>query len=570
MATNIGAKVELAGEREFRQALTEINAGLRVTSSELKLVTAQYSENAGSVKALTERGNVLQNQISGQREKIEKLQAALQNAATQYGESDKRTMQWQTSLNKAQTELIGMEGELKNNSEALKTATDNMEQYGLKEDEVKEPTESLGGALSNMISKLGIDLPAGADKAIKALDGSKVSMTALIGATTGIITGFAKTTIEAAKTADEIMTMSSTTGLATDTLQELEYASEFVDVSVETMTGSMTKMIRSMDDARKGTGDAADAFHKLHLRVTDNNGQLKDSEQMFYDTIDALGQMKNETERDAASMAIFGKSARELNPVIEAGSKRLKELGIEAKDMGYVLDTDALESLGALDDAMHKFDKQSDSFKNSIAMVMLPPLTALFELLNQMDPKVLATVAIIASIAVVAVTVVKAVSDITSVFKGMNPAMWETVAVVVAVTAGLIALATLIGVIAGKGDEMSKVMADVGTGVTNMTNTVNGASSKVRAGHNALGTSSWRGGLTWVGEEGPELMDLPAGTRIYNNRQSIQIAREQPEQGGVTVVNFNVKMSEIDEVYKLIAVVKGAKQALRAGEVDLA
>ena len=373
MAYRVGATVKLDGEREFKQALTEINAGIKVNASELRLLSAQYSQNGNSVKALTDRGIALQNQINSQREKVETLRAALQNTATQYGESDKKTANWKVSLNNAEIQLMSMEGELKDNSEALKTATADMGKYGLKEDEVHEQTKTLGGSLSDMISQLGINLPAGADKAIQALDGTKISAMALVGVTVGVVAGFAKTTVEAAKTADELLQLSDTTGLATDTLQELQYASEFVDVSVETMTGSMTKMIRTMGDARDGVKAAEGAYRKLHVRVTDTTGQLKDSETMFYEVIDALGQVRNETERDAIAMDIFGKSARELNPLIKAGSQRLKELGIEAQNMGYVMDEHALEALGALDDAMQRFDKQSDSFKNSIAMVLHSP-----------------------------------------------------------------------------------------------------------------------------------------------------------------------------------------------------
>jgi len=46
---------------------------------------------------------------------------------------------------------------------------------------------------------------------------------------------------------------------------------------------------------------------------------------------------------------------------------------------------------------------------------------------------------------------------------------------------------------------------------------------------NASGTSYWQGGPTWVGEEGPELVTLPRGTRIYSNDESMAMA------GGVTV-----------------------------------
>lgn len=54
--------------------------------------------------------------------------------------------------------------------------------------------------------------------------------------------------------------------------------------------------------------------------------------------------------------------------------------------------------------------------------------------------------------------------------------------------------------------------------------TVRAYTRAVKAGHNAAGTSSWRGGLTWVGENGPELIDLQQGAAVYSNAKSRQIA----------------------------------------------
>ncbi|WP_073029195.1 hypothetical protein [Desulfosporosinus lacus] len=46
-----------------------------------------------------------------------------------------------------------------------------------------------------------------------------------------------------------------------------------------------------------------------------------------------------------------------------------------------------------------------------------------------------------------------------------------------------------------------------------------------RLGNNADGTDYWRGGLTWVGEEGPELINAPRGTQIFSNAESMAMAR---------------------------------------------
>src|SRR5690606_27558501 len=181
MANNIGARVELAGEKEFRQALSQINAGLKTTASELKLVTARYSENADSVAGLTAKNEALQKKLDQQREKVETLRRALENAKVQYGETDTKTLKWQQSLNLAEAELIQVEKELKDNSEALKQAQKDMEKFGLAEDEVRDKTKDIGNIIADFANKLGINLPAGADKAIRALDNTKASTLALVG-----------------------------------------------------------------------------------------------------------------------------------------------------------------------------------------------------------------------------------------------------------------------------------------------------------------------------------------------------------------------------------------------------
>ena len=124
------------------------------------------------------------------------------------------------------------------------------------------------------------------------------------------------TTATASQYADEILAAATVTGMSTDALQAYRYAAELVDVPLETLTGSMARNVRAMDAARRGVKLQAGAYDALGVSVMDSSGNLRDAETVYWETIDALGRVQEETERNAISMQLFGKSALDLNPEI--------------------------------------------------------------------------------------------------------------------------------------------------------------------------------------------------------------------------------------------------------------
>ena len=85
MADNFGLKIGIEGEKEFKKALSEINQSFKVLGSEMKLVSSQFDANDKSIQALSARNTVLNKEIDAQRQKIETLRAALQNASESFG-----------------------------------------------------------------------------------------------------------------------------------------------------------------------------------------------------------------------------------------------------------------------------------------------------------------------------------------------------------------------------------------------------------------------------------------------------------------------------------------------------
>ena len=373
MADNFGLKIGLEGEKEFKKALTDINSSFKVLGSEMKLVSSQFDKNDDSVEALTARNTVLNKEIEAQKQKIETLRAALENASTSFGETDRRTQNWQVQLNNAQAALNGMERELKENNDALDQASKELDDAEEKADEFGDEIEDAGEQSEDAggkFEKLGTVCKAAG--AVVAASFAAVSAAA-IAAGKALI----DMSREGAAYADDVLTTSAQTGIATDKLQEYMYAAELVDVSTDTLTKSMAKQIKSMKAVQDGTKLSVEAYDKLGVSVLNADGSMRDSDTVYWEVIDALGKMENETERDALAMQILGKSAQELNPLIEAGAGRMKELGDQAQAAGYVLGNDMLNAYGALDDNLQYLSVNAQSAKNALGTVLLPVLTEL-------------------------------------------------------------------------------------------------------------------------------------------------------------------------------------------------
>ncbi len=422
-APSINTKIKLDGEREYKAALAEIKSGLNVLKSELNLASEQFRDNADSVEALTKKNDILDRTILTQKEKIEQIEKALQSSASAYGEADERTNRWKTQLNNAQAELVKMERALKDNEDALQKAqketdgtttafgklkkalSDTKEQgtgvkglfANLKEEfsGSGETARGLGDALTDVAGKFGIQLPEGAQKAVQSLNGinagAALAVTGLGLVAAAVVKAekaLVDITKEAGAAASEILKLSSVTGQSTESIQEFDYAAEMIGVSSDRIRDSLKETTNKMQEARDGNEATAAAYAKLGVAITDADGNLRSAEDVFYDTIDALGQMENRTERDAVAMDLMSESAQELNPLIDAGSDTLKKYADEAHEMGYVLDNDALTSLKAVDTGFQTLQKTQEAVKNQMAAEFAPYLTKALEDIRELIQKV--------------------------------------------------------------------------------------------------------------------------------------------------------------------------------------
>lgn len=367
MAVDIGPKIGIQGEREFRNQIQQINQSMKTLAAEGEAVASAFDDNTTAEKKATAQKELLNRQIETQKDKLALLERGLNESAKMYGEADSRTLKWQQAVHEATATLNNMERELSELDKDVDDTTDSM--------------KDAGAAASGWADVMKGQLLADAVKAglSKVLDMAK-----------GIASAMWSASEAGAAYADEISTLAATTGLSTEKLQEYRYMAELTDVSLETITGSLTKLTRSMNSASEGKGEAAEAFAELGIAVKDSSGKLRDSKTVFNEIITALGKIENETERDAKAMTIFGKSAKELNPLIKTGAKGLDDLAREAHDAGYVLSGEALKALNAQQDAQDRLAKKTEALSNRFAAGLAPSVERAASKLDEMasSPKV--------------------------------------------------------------------------------------------------------------------------------------------------------------------------------------
>ena len=239
---------------------------------------------------------------------------------------------------------------------------------------VKDKAGELAGHLPSVKTSLAAIGSTAASVAGNVLKIGFTAMGAAAGAAATALTGLA---VSGGKYADDILTISTNTGIAADSLQKYQYALNFIDGDIETLTKTMEKQKQQMGNAVEGNKAAVAAYERLGISVKNADGSFRDSEEVYWEVIDALGQVTDEVERDNLATDLLGKSSKDLRTIIEAGSEAFKEYGEEAEKMGVVMSGDNLSALGAFDDKIQQLKAGLGGLKNAAATLALPFLDKL-------------------------------------------------------------------------------------------------------------------------------------------------------------------------------------------------
>lgn len=393
-----GLTIEIDGNTtKLSKALEGVNKDIKTTQTQLKDVEKLLKLDPGNIDLLRQKEELLNKAVEDTSEKLGKLKEA--QAQMDAAGVDKSTSEYQA----LQREIVATENSLKDLQKEAKTSNAELAKIG-------ETAKKVGEGAANVASATkGLSTAAGG--ALVALGGIAV---------------------KAGQDADELLTMSKQTGLSTDALQKFSYAADLIDVDLNSITGAVTKM-------KKGLDSNAKAFEAIGVQVKDANGEYRDTEDIFNDTIAALSGIENETERDIAAMNIFGKSADELAGLIDDGGAAMRALGEEAQNSGAIISEDDLKKAGEFNDSLDKIKAQlSGSFGQAAVKVLeaLTPvletvagiITSISEKLSTLSPETIQIIAVVAGI-------IAAISPIAGIISGIATAISVITPIIAAVNA---------------------------------------------------------------------------------------------------------------------------------------
>lgn len=227
MAYDIGPKIGIDGEKEFRNSINKIITEMKTLGTEMDVVTTTFQENANSQEALTQKNEVLNKQIDAQKRKLELLQKGLEESAKKYGEADTKTLKWQQTVNRAQADLNRLESTMRQNVSMLneidqgtRDAATGLRTMQDSANDAQEALDSIGaGVKAGNLMNAAEQIAGVGDKIIEAREKAAGAFNDLEGTTTKVNSYFGLTG-DAAEQMGGVIENVFRTGV-TDSLEEV-------------------------------------------------------------------------------------------------------------------------------------------------------------------------------------------------------------------------------------------------------------------------------------------------------------------------------------------------------------
>lgn len=582
--------------REYEDAVKTLEAQLSANEAELKAMGGglealekeygslgkssedlqKKSENLRRQNEnLTAQNGKLSDSIAKQREMVDNLTKAQEATIRRYGEGSKEAEAYRKRIAEASGQLDQMERELRENEEAIRDNNQALEDGG-------ESGSGLRDVLGQIEELTGAKIPAGLDKMLGGLDAGTLAAGGIVGVFVELEKKILNIYTETLDWANDVTTKSAELDLSTTEYQQLEYVAAKAGVEVSVFESALSKVSQKAGDAelaqarltkqieeQKGKvrdawvewdkidqlaknsswdvwaddwkaaekvyrdaekalsdmeGDLAAAtedFDKYGIALTDTNGQARSSLDILLDLIDAYAGLPEGIERTAEMSEIFGKSYKTLNPLVQSGTDKIRDWMQEAIRNKSVMDEATMATNSYASAQKNVFNEMMDQTKRKAASDWADSGDAIGG----------------------------AFAYARDMVEGFDAALKQV--------SGEGILETIAGPFKDIGNWFKSLFGSQGGSIPPRT-TGSG-------GQYASGTMYAPGGYSLVGERGPEIVELPRGSKVFPNG-----VLPAGFGGGSTVnesnvYNITIDAASVEEFSDIVRIAQGARVGMRRG-----
>ena len=346
MAVNIGPKIGIDGEAEYRKQINNIIQQAKTLDSEMKVVASTFGKNATAQEKAAKSGNVLAQQFDVQQKRVKLLADMLEKSAKKFGENDNATLKWKQAVNEATAQLNNMEREMKENASAADDLGDELKEGGKK-------AISFGDVLkANILSEAVIG-------GFRALGGA-------IRSAVNEFASFAKEGINLASDLEEVQNVVDTTfGDGSNQIDQFAKGAATAfgmsELSAKQFTGTIGAMFKSM-------GVANDAVLEMSTGIAGLAGDMAsfynlDPEEAFEKLRSGISGETEPLKQLGINMSVANLEAYALAEGITKAYKDMSQAEQATLRYNYIMKATA--------DAQGDFAKTSGSYANQQRILQL-------------------------------------------------------------------------------------------------------------------------------------------------------------------------------------------------------
>lgn len=311
MPTNIGPKIGIEGEAEYRKSIQNIIQQQKTLKAEMEATSSAFDKNASAQEKNKAKAESLNKQIEVQKDRVEKLKSMVDQSAAKYGEADTKTLKWREALANATTELNQMETELAALNPDVDTFGDHMEHVAQTLDDFGGKASALGDSWTSNITQPLVSVGKASISAFKEVDAGMDTLVTKTGATGDSLEGMGDIMKNIATT---IPTDFETAGAAVG-----EVSTRF-EVTGDALEDLSTKFVKF---AQLNNTDVSSSVDSVQAAMAAFNVDVSDTGAML-DTLNSVAQST-------------GVDVLKLADDMTTNATTLKEMGFSASDAATFL-----------------------------------------------------------------------------------------------------------------------------------------------------------------------------------------------------------------------------------------